>query len=78
MCHVGPRTLQPKRPSFSAHWILSWAVTYLQQGGQHVQNDLVVIFLIRGFKHFVYMIMYATLLMSIAVVNEPALSMATH
>jgi hypothetical protein len=30
--------------------------------GQHVQNDLVVIFLIRGFKHFVYMIMYVTFL----------------
>ena len=76
MCHVGPRTLQPKRPSFSAHWILSWAVTYLQQGGQPVQNDLVVIFLICGFKHFIYYV--CIFLMSNAVINKPALSMATH
>ena len=54
----GPRTSQPKRHSFSVRWILAWAVTSLQQGGQHVQDHLVVIFLIHGFKHFVYIYIY--------------------
>ena len=92
--HIGPRTLRPKRPSFSAHWILVWAVTYLQQVGQNRSMHIYIYIYKINIYIYIYiywlynLVMFLWFVVSITLhtchsfdvqcSNEPALSMATH